>query len=237
MDVARERAFDQDADIRFRPKHDVPVFNHPFREVGKEYLLTQEARAKRREISAAQPKKVRAVIEGALDRYVGSTQVHLIGDELWGDDPAWRRKNEAGRRRRNGRVPEVAGAGHGANPSRTTKPEAPHLGIQQTLNQGFGAVPGQTFRRQRGWFLASVIPPSATKMSIPMVPRSAVRYQETLRSRQASTTRKRPESSSRAGATSSRRRNTANSTHCPEGSGLPQKSNLPASGIAASPAT
>ncbi len=39
IEVARERAFDQDADIRFRLKHDVPVFNHPFREVGREYLL------------------------------------------------------------------------------------------------------------------------------------------------------------------------------------------------------
>ena len=77
LEVARERAFDQDADIRFRLKHDVPVFNHPFREVGREYLLTQEARAQRGEISAARPKKVRAIIEGALDRYVGSTQVHL----------------------------------------------------------------------------------------------------------------------------------------------------------------
>src|SRR3984885_14361990 len=84
IDVARDPAFDQDADIRFRLKHDVPVFNHPFREAGREYLLTQEARAKRGEISAARPKKVRAVIEGALDRYVGSTQVHLVGDELWG---------------------------------------------------------------------------------------------------------------------------------------------------------
>jgi hypothetical protein len=43
------------------------LFNHPFREVGREYLLTQEARAKRGEISAARPKKVRAIIEGALD--------------------------------------------------------------------------------------------------------------------------------------------------------------------------
>ena len=107
IDVARERAFDQDADIRFRLKHDVPVFNHPFREVGREYLLTQEARAKRGEISVARPKKVRAIIEGALDRYVGSTQVHLIGDELWGGYPAWRRENGAGRHKRNG-VREVS---------------------------------------------------------------------------------------------------------------------------------
>jgi len=102
MDAARERAFDQDADIRFRLKHDVPVFNHPFREVGREYLLTQEARAQHGEISAARPKKIRAIIEGALERYVGSTQVHLIGDELWGGYPAWRRENGAGRNKRNG---------------------------------------------------------------------------------------------------------------------------------------
>ena len=48
------------------------------------------------------PKKLRAVIEGTLDRYAGSTQVHLIGDERWGGYPAWRRENGAGRHRRNG---------------------------------------------------------------------------------------------------------------------------------------
>ena len=102
ISAARERAFDQDADIRFRIKHDVPVFNRAFREVAQEYLLTQEARAKRGEISAARPKKLRAVIEGTLDRYAGSTQVHLIGDERWGSYPAWRRENGAGRHKRNG---------------------------------------------------------------------------------------------------------------------------------------
>jgi integrase len=102
ISAARERAFDQDAEVRFRIKHDVPVFNRPFRDVAREYLLTQEARAKRGEISSARPKKLRAVIEGTLDRYAGSTQIHLIGDERWGDYPAWRRENGAGRNRRNG---------------------------------------------------------------------------------------------------------------------------------------
>jgi len=50
---------------------------------------------------------IRAIIEGALDRYVGSTQVHLIGDEHWGGYPAWRRVNGAGRNKRNG-VREVS---------------------------------------------------------------------------------------------------------------------------------
>jgi integrase len=63
----------KDTDVRLRIKHDVPVLNRPFRDVTREYLLTQEARAKRGEISAARPKKLRAVIEGTLDRYAEST--------------------------------------------------------------------------------------------------------------------------------------------------------------------
>ena len=109
INAAREKAFDQDADVRFRLKHDVPVFNHPFRAVAKEYLAIQETRAKHGEISKERPKKLKAVIEGALDAYVGSTQVHLIGDELWAGYPAWRRENGAGRNTRNG-VREVSAA-------------------------------------------------------------------------------------------------------------------------------
>ena len=102
INTARELAYDQESDVRFRIKHDVPVFNHPFRAVAHEYLATQEARAKRGEISKERPKKLKAVIEGALEAYCGSTQVHLIGDELWAGYPAWRRENGAGRNKRNG---------------------------------------------------------------------------------------------------------------------------------------
>lgn len=102
INAARTLAWDQDGEVRYALKHDVPIFNRPFRDVAKEYLTTQEARAKRGEISAGRPKKLKAVIEGALNSYVGSTQVHRIGDELWGSYPAWRRENGAGRNRRNG---------------------------------------------------------------------------------------------------------------------------------------
>jgi Transposase DDE domain len=81
LDLARERALGHEADIRLRLKYDVPVFTPLFREVGRKYLLTQEARVRRGEISAARPRKLRAIIEGVLDRYAGSAQVHLIGNE------------------------------------------------------------------------------------------------------------------------------------------------------------
>jgi len=35
--AARDRALDEYADIRFRVKHDVPVFNRPFSQVAEEY--------------------------------------------------------------------------------------------------------------------------------------------------------------------------------------------------------
>ncbi len=98
-EAARDQAYDHDADIRFRLKHDVPVFNRPFAEVGKEYVALQEQRAAHGEISKARPKKLKCVIEGALNDYCGSTQVHLIGQDTWKNYPAWRRENGTGRYR------------------------------------------------------------------------------------------------------------------------------------------
>jgi len=100
--VARHLASEHEVEVRAMLKHDIPVFNHPFRAVAKEYLAAQEARAKRGEISKERPKKLKAVIEGALEEYVGSVQVHRIGDELWTSYPTWRRENGAGRNTRNG---------------------------------------------------------------------------------------------------------------------------------------
>lgn len=42
IDAAKERAFDQDADVRFRLKHDVPIFNRPFSHVAKAWLDLQD---------------------------------------------------------------------------------------------------------------------------------------------------------------------------------------------------
>jgi integrase len=99
---ARERAFDQDADVRFRILHDVPVFNRPFRDVAKEFIAEQKKRAARGEVSKARPEKMQSIIDGALDDYVGTTQVHLIGQESWENYPGWRRSNGQGRYARNG---------------------------------------------------------------------------------------------------------------------------------------
>ncbi len=96
---AREKAFDLDADIRFRIKHDVPVFNRPFRQVAEEYIAAMERRVKIGEVSADSLKNLANRCRRVLDEYVGSTQIHLIGQDRWSNYPTWRRETGKGRLR------------------------------------------------------------------------------------------------------------------------------------------
>jgi integrase len=93
---ARSRAFDVDADVRFRIKHEVPIFNKPFSEVAKEYTESQKSRAKMGEITHARVKKIESVINAQLNPYVGTTQISLIGQDRWANYPAWRREHGKG---------------------------------------------------------------------------------------------------------------------------------------------
>jgi integrase len=96
---ARDRAYDHDADLRFRIKHDVPIFNRPFSEIAKEYVEQQKRRAATGQVSDARWRKCQSVIKASLDPYVGTTQIHLIGHDRWDDYPTWRREHGKGRLR------------------------------------------------------------------------------------------------------------------------------------------
>jgi hypothetical protein len=96
---ARELAIEKDAEIRVLLKHDHPVFNRSFRKVAEEYLAVQQRRADTGEISVARVKNLKNVLLGALDRYVGSAQIHLVGQDRWSGYPTWRRENGKGRHR------------------------------------------------------------------------------------------------------------------------------------------
>lgn len=93
---ARSRAFDVDADVRFRIKHEVPIFNKPFSDVAKEYTESQKSRAKMGEITHERVKKITSVINAQLNPYVGTTQISLIGQDRWANYPAWRREHGKG---------------------------------------------------------------------------------------------------------------------------------------------
>lgn len=102
IQTARTLAWEQESEVRYAIKHGVAIFNRPFREVAKEFLAKQVARAKRGQITDRRIDTLRTAIDGPLNDYVGSVQVHLIGDERWGDYPAWRREHGEGRIMRNG---------------------------------------------------------------------------------------------------------------------------------------
>lgn len=96
---ARERAYDCYADVRFRLKHDVPIFDKSFHDVAVEYTEVQRHRAQMGEISHERVKKIASVINAQLNPYAGSTQISLIGQERWSGYPAWRREHGEGRLR------------------------------------------------------------------------------------------------------------------------------------------
>lgn len=96
--AARDLAMDEDADIRFRVKHDVPVFNRSFTQVAEEYADAQQRRANAGEISQGRVMNIKNKVRGPLNVYAGSTQIHLITQDRWSEYPLWRRENGAGRR-------------------------------------------------------------------------------------------------------------------------------------------
>ncbi len=105
IDAARERAFDQDADLRFRIKHEVPIFNRPFSQIAKDYADFQKERVEAGQIAKHRWEVVESVIQAQLNRYIGSVQINLIGQDRWVSYPIWRQKNGKGR---NGRVSDAS---------------------------------------------------------------------------------------------------------------------------------
>lgn len=91
VDAAKERAFDEDADLRFRIKHDVPIFNRPFSAVAKDFLAEQKVRAKIGDITAKRLETVDSAIYCQLNTYVGSVQINQLGKDRWTGYPTWRR--------------------------------------------------------------------------------------------------------------------------------------------------
>lgn len=96
IETARERAFDHDADIRFRIKHEVPVFNRPFSQVAKAYADLQKERAEAGQITLKRWRLVDSVVRLQLTPYVGALQINLVGQDKWAGYPLWRLKNGKG---------------------------------------------------------------------------------------------------------------------------------------------
>jgi integrase len=95
--VACERAFEEDADLRFRIKHQVPVFNRAFSQIAKDFSDYQKERSEAGEITFHRWRVMDSHIRTQLNRYVGTVQINLIGEDRWKAYPIWRQKNGKGR--------------------------------------------------------------------------------------------------------------------------------------------
>jgi integrase len=95
INAAKDRAFDHDADVRFRIKHDVPIFNRPFSQVAEEFAALQKERADTGQISQKRYENIVSWIK-TLNQYVGNIQITQIGEDKFARYPIWRRTDTKG---------------------------------------------------------------------------------------------------------------------------------------------
>jgi integrase len=97
INLASERAFEHDADIRFRIKHEVPIFNKAFCQIAKEFLALQKERSEAGEITFHRWRVMDSHVRSQLNPYVGNVQISLLAEDRWKAYPNWRQKNGEGR--------------------------------------------------------------------------------------------------------------------------------------------
>jgi integrase len=97
LNEARDKAFDEDAEVRFRLKHEIPVFDRTFGQVAEEFSAFQKERSEAGEISFHRWRVMHSHIKTQLNPYVGTVQVTQLGADRWKTYPAWRQKTGKGR--------------------------------------------------------------------------------------------------------------------------------------------
>jgi integrase len=95
INEAKDKAFDHDSDIRFRVRHQVPVFDKSFADVAKEYSDFQRRVADIGQITLHRWKTVDGHIRLHLVPYMGNIQITSITEDKWTEYPFWRKENNA----------------------------------------------------------------------------------------------------------------------------------------------
>jgi len=92
---ATDKAFEFDGDIRFRVKHQVPVFDKSFAEVAAEFSALQKRNAGIGKITDHRWKTVDGHIRLHLIPYVGNIQITSLTRDKWSEYPFWRKEHNA----------------------------------------------------------------------------------------------------------------------------------------------
>lgn len=89
---ARDKALEHDADLRFRVKHDVPIFDVSFSHVAEEYLKVHLSQVETSQITMVRHEYVKSAINLHLNPYIGHLQITSVTLDKWRDYPQWRKK-------------------------------------------------------------------------------------------------------------------------------------------------
>ncbi|MEZ0261968.1 MAG: hypothetical protein ACAH80_13235, partial [Alphaproteobacteria bacterium] len=95
---ATDKAFDLDGEVRFKVKHQVPVFDKSFAEVAQEFSDLQKRKAGIGEITMERWDTVDGHIRLHLIPYMKSTQITSVTESHWTEYPFWRKENNAPRK-------------------------------------------------------------------------------------------------------------------------------------------
>lgn len=93
INEAKEKAFDHDADVRFRVRHEVPVFEKTFADVAKEYSDFLKNQAALKQITMERWKVIDCHIRLHLNPYVGNLQMAYVNEDKWNAYALWRKEN------------------------------------------------------------------------------------------------------------------------------------------------
>ncbi|HEV2349298.1 MAG TPA: site-specific integrase [Terriglobia bacterium] len=94
---AKDKAYDHDAELRFKVKHEMPMFNRTFAQVAQEYANKEKDRADVGQITHHRWRVLDSHIRTQLNRFLGKSQISLLAQDRWQEYPIWRQKNGKGR--------------------------------------------------------------------------------------------------------------------------------------------
>lgn len=92
---ATDKAFDLDGEVRFKVKHQVPVFDKSFTEVALEFSALQKRVADIGQITQQRWKTVDGHIRLHLIPYMKNAQITSVCESHWTEYPFWRKENNA----------------------------------------------------------------------------------------------------------------------------------------------
>lgn len=88
---SQNAALSAHAEVLFKVKHELPIFDRTFAEVAKEFSDFERRRSEAQEITHHRWRVMDSHINQPLQRFCGSLPITKVGQEKWNQYPSWRK--------------------------------------------------------------------------------------------------------------------------------------------------